>query len=113
MNVEELKTKTISMRTGALKMKRDRDYWTDDDRHILRTHFEAGISVNEIAIELERTEAAVYQQIEQMQLYKRNPFASCKRQRTTKMPVCLCDNCMCDRALCPRCKVYDAVLEGV
>ena len=27
MNVEELKTKTINMRTGALKMKRDRDYW--------------------------------------------------------------------------------------
>ena len=113
MNDEELKTKTISMRTGALKMKRDRDYWTEDDRQVLRTRFGAGVSVNEIAIELERSEAAVYQQIEQMQLYKRNPFASRKRQRTAKETVCLCDNCTCDRALCPRCKVYDAVLEGV
>ena len=113
MNDEELKSKTISMRTGVLKMKRDRDYWTDEERQILRERFEAGVGINEIAIELERSEAAVYQQVEQLSLYQRNPFASRKRKQKVKEPACLCDNCTCDRTLCPRCKVYDAVLEGV
>lgn len=113
MDSEELKSKTISMRTGEIKMKRDREYWSNEEREKMQFLFENGISVNEIAIMLERTEAAVYQQIERMKLYARNPFATRKRTAVPKEPVCLCDTCSCDRSLCPRCKVYDTILEGV
>ena len=59
-----------------------------------------GVGITEIALELGRTEPAVYQQIEKMDLYgrKQNP----QRQRNGKKPPeCLCDRCMADPALCP------------
>jgi len=113
MNANEIKDKTIQMRNGEIKMLRDGEYWSADDREMLRREYGNGTSINEIAIMLQRSESAIYQQIEHMGLCTRNPFSTRKKGGQSGASSCLCKNCKCDRALCPRCKVYQAVLEDV
>ena len=84
-----------SMRHQTLRADRAGDYWTDD----------------EIALELGRTEPAVYQEIEKLDLYgrKQNP----QRQRNGKKPPeCLCGRCGNDPALCPLRKQCTAKKEN-
>ena len=78
-----------SMRHQTLRADRAGDYWTDDEKNRLRILFDSGVGITEIALELGRTEPAVYQQIEKLDLYgrKQNPL----RQRNGKKPPeCLC-----------------------
>lgn len=112
MDLQETKEKTIAMRNGELQLKKDGDYWADDERNCVRAMFAEGMPVNEIAIELERSENAVYQQIVQMGLYTRAPEKMRKRRSAPKEPVCLCSVCSCDRTLCPFCEVYQTSQEG-
>ena len=102
---------TIAMRTGNLKMEKDGDYWSDEDRQKLSDRFFAGVSYNEIALELGRTEPAVQQQIEQMQLYVKSTRAPRKRCPAVQAPKCLCSVCTLDRSQCPRCEHYLQNLE--
>lgn len=53
-----------SMRNQTLRADRAGDYWTDDEKNRLRILFDSGVGITEIALELGRTEPAVYQQIE-------------------------------------------------
>lgn len=108
---QPIKEKTRLMRNGELQLSRDREYWTDDERDVLRREYVNGTSINEIALMLERSESAIYQQIERLSLCVRNPFSSRKKNSVDKGQDCLCKTCKCGRALCPRCKVYQAVLE--
>ena len=88
------------MRNQTLRAGRAGDYWTDDEKNQLRILFDSGVGITEIALELGRTEPAVYQQIEKLDLYgrKQNP----QRQRSGKKPPeCLCDRCGNDPALYP------------
>lgn len=113
MNAYEIKDKTIQMRNGEMKMLRDGEYWSENDREVLRREYANGTSINVIAIMLQRSESAIYQQVERMGLCTRNPFSARKKGKQSEAHSCLCKNCKCDRALCPRCKVYQAVLEDV
>lgn len=112
MSSDEIKNKTIAMRNGELPLLRDGEYWTDDERHLVQIRFENGVPVNEIALELQRTERAVYQQISSMNLYVIAPEKMRKHKAVSKDPVCLCSVCSCDRSLCPRCEHYYAIQEG-
>lgn len=58
-----------SMRNQTLRADRAGDYWTDDEKNRLRILFDSGVGITEIALELGRTEPAVYQQIEKLDLY--------------------------------------------
>lgn len=113
MHNEEIRQKTIQMRNGDMRMSRDREYWTDEDKKILDREYKNGTSINEIALILNRSESAVHQKIEQLGLCVRNPFSMRKRSGSKKDYKCLCENCMCDRSLCPRCKVYETILEDM
>ncbi len=108
---QSIEEKTRLMRNGELQLSRDREYWTDDERDVLRREYMKGTSINVIALMLERSESAIYQQIERLGLCVRNPFSSRKKNSVSKRQDCLCMSCKCDRAVCPRCKVYQAVLE--
>ena len=112
MSSDEIKNKTIAMRNGELQLLRDGEYWTDDERHRVRIMFEEGVPVNEIALNLQRTERAVYQQISSMNLYVTAPEKMRKHKLGPKEPVCLCSVCSCDRSLCPRCEHYPTIEEG-
>jgi hypothetical protein len=111
MSPEEIKNKTIAMRNGELPLLRDGEYWTDDERRRVQIMFEDGRPVNEIALELQRTERAVYQQISSMSLYVTAPEKMRKHRSGPKEPVCLCSVCSCDRSLCPRCEHYHTIQE--
>ena len=111
MSPEEIKNKTIAMRNGELPLLRDGEYWTDDERRRVQIMFEEGKPVNEIALELQRTERAVYQQISSMNLYVISPEKMRKHKSGSKDPVCLCSVCSCDRSLCPRCEHYHTIQE--
>lgn len=113
MNQQEILIETIQIRKGEKLLLREVDYWTDSDREILQREYYKGTSFNEMAIMLQRSEGAIYQQVERMGLCTRNPFSARKKSTDTSAPSCLCKNCKCDRSVCPRCKVYQAVLEDV
>ena len=49
------------MRHQTLRADRAGDYWTDDEKNRLRILFDSGVGITEIALELGRTEPAVYQ----------------------------------------------------
>lgn len=111
MNPEEIKQKTMTMRSGMVRMLRDREYWTTEDIETLKNEYYAGTSINEIAIMLDRSESAVYQKIEQLGLCIRNADSSRRRNGTAKEGVCLCESCKCDSSACPRCSGQKVVLE--
>lgn len=70
-NEEVFQESVRSMRNQTLRADRAGDYWTDDEKNRLKTLFDSGVGITEIALELGRTEPAVYQQIEKMDLYGR------------------------------------------
>lgn len=113
MSDEDIRQKTILMRNGDMRMSRDREYWTDEEKEILGREYKNGTSINEIALMLNRSENAVHQKVEQLGLCVRNPFSMRKRSDSKKERKCLCETCTCDRALCPRCKVYETILEDM
>lgn len=99
-NEEAFQESVRSMRNQTLRADRAGDYWTDDEKNRLRILFDSGVGITEIALELGRTEPAVYQQIEKLDLYgrKQNP----QRQRSGKKPPdCLCGRCGNDSTSCP------------
>lgn len=107
----EIKEKTVKMRTGELTMQRDKERWTDSDRETLRREYYLGTPANEIALMLERSESAIYQQIEQQSLCVRNTPP--RKRAVVKEPECLCKYCERDKSLCPLCEIYQKALEVV
>lgn len=113
-----LKESVISMRTRTTRLEHEGDYWTPDEIDQLKTHFREGMGISEIAVTLQRTEPAIIQQIEKLDLYNRK--ASPRRVRTvhekaaenrTICDCCLCANCTVDPELCPRRKDFYAKEE--
>ena len=97
-------------RNGTIRFDRDGEIWRDDEKQKVKTMFEDGYGISEIAIAVGRSEPAVVQQIEKMDLYQRaqNP----KRHKSpSKAPSCLCDSCSLDPSACPRCEAHVADQE--
>ena len=78
--------KAMRQRTG--QMDREGTYWTDEDKNILRTLFYENVGITEIALTLRRTEVAVMQQIQSLNLYEK-----VRRQSAKKQEGCLCKQC--------------------
>lgn len=112
MNEKEILEATINMRNGEQIMQRDGEYWTEEEREILQHEYKSGTAINVIALMLQRSEGAIYQQVERMGLYTRNPF-SIRKKSMKSNNTCLCKNCKCDCSICPRYKVYQTVMEDV
>ena len=100
-----------AMRLRTVSLKRDGEYWTEEEKRQLQDMFEAGYGLSTISYNLQRSEVAIYQQIEKQDLYRRkeNP----QRRSYTKNPCgCLCDTCSCDPRVCPRYKAGENVKEA-
>ena len=93
----DFKEAVKAMRSRTGKLEHEGDYWTSDDIELLRTMFNNFEGLTDIAITLQRTEVAVMQQIEKLDLYgrKNNP----RRCR-------ICDKTE-DKCLCEKCKLRD------
>ena len=99
-NQEYLET-VKSMRKRTTRLEREGDFWTQEEREKLTRLFDSGAGLTDIAIQLQRTEPAVYQQAEKLDLYQRKEKPA--RHRNDSSPSsCLCDRCQLDEASCPR-----------
>ena len=101
-----------NMRHRTSRMEREGDYWDVAEKEQLIRLFNNSIGITEIAVQLQRTEPAVIQQIEKLDLYKRkeNPV---RRRRSVKVPECLCNRCQLDQAACPYYQACPANQEDV
>ena len=92
----------ISMRKRTVRLDREGDYWTEEEKETLIRKFREGEGLTAIALELQRSEPAVYQMIEKLDLYNRKS-QPLRRKSAPNPPACLCENCQLDPALCPYC----------
>ena len=91
-----------SLRTHGSRLEHEGDCWTTEEKERLEEMFYEGIGISEIAIRLQRTEPAISQQIEKMDLYGRKDRPKCCKYHR-KAPQCRCSTCEADRSICPRC----------
>lgn len=100
-----------NMRTRTTRMEHEGDYWSEEERRKLVALFETGVGITQIAVQLQRTEPAVIQQIEKLDLYRRKEKPS-RNRSTPKTPTCLCEACTLYKADCTRCEGCIALQEG-
>ena len=98
INEEEFRQSVLIMRSKGEKLDREGEYWSDEERGFLQSLFDSGTGITAIAIILQRTELAVIQQAQLMDLFT-PPHK--KRKYSPRQPKCLCCNCKLDPALCP------------
>ena len=91
-----------AMRRKNHKLERDGEYWTEEDKEKLYGMFEQGCGISEIAIALQRTEQAVIQQIEKMNLYNRSKYIP--KNKCKSICICLCKDCTLGPKDSPNCK---------
>lgn len=99
INEEEFRQSVLIMRNKGEKLDREGEYWSDEERHYLQTLFDSGTGITAIAIILQRTELAVINQANQMDLFT-PPYK--KSRYSPRQPKCLCCNCKLAPAFCPR-----------
>ena len=97
-----------NMRRRTTRMSHEGDYWTKDEKKTLSSAFYDGMGITEMALKFQRTEPAIMQQIEQMDLYER---AVHPVRRRKKKCVCLCSRCQVNQTLCPLRRQYDEEQE--
>ena len=56
----------INMRRRTVRLDREGDYWTDEEKQKLVQKFLEGEGITAIALELQRSEPAIYQMIEKL-----------------------------------------------
>lgn len=108
MTEEELRERTMEMRTGKRKMRREGCYWSPEEDELVEYKFYVLFeSTTQIAIEHERQESAIIQRINYLAAQR---YGNLKRPNQKKKlnspPGCLCKDCTLDRSFCPRCIHY-------
>lgn len=90
---DDIFTETVrNMRKRTSRMEREGDYWDESEKEQLRQLFNDNVGITAIAVQLQRTEPAVIQQIEKLDLYQRKEFPM-RRRKIVKEPGCLCGRC--------------------
>ena len=86
----------IALRQGDASASVRKNYWSNDDREMLKKKFLEGDRITEIAIDFNRTELAIVTQLNAMGMFKRS------RASRRKEPDRLCPKCerYPDRAKC-------------
>ncbi len=89
-----------TFRDGQMIPERAGEYWGNDEREKLIDLFCSGVGISQIALELQRSEMAVIQQLITSKLLT---SPGTQRSRRPPKPHCLCENCqLCGS--CHRCK---------
>lgn len=90
-----------ALRNGNRPPQRSGEYWTEDEVRKLTVMFESGVGISEIAIELDRNEISVYQQLEKRGFLSAQSKPRSRGTRNCSRPKCLCLNC--DNYSCKNC----------
>lgn len=100
LNEQDYTNTVKNMRKSAVRLERQGDYWSEEDKENLSKMFSEGVGITEMAVVLQRSESAVMQQIEKQDLYLRKQYP-CRQKNCSTPAKCLCDACIVDLALCP------------
>lgn len=113
MTPEELHQRTIEMRTGETKMRREGCYWSEEeDALVLYKFYHLFKSTTEIAIEHERQESAIIQRIGILDAQRHGLLKRPNQKKKPEIPCeCLCKYCKLDRSLCHVCPHYLTIRE--
>lgn len=76
----------IALRQGDASAGLRKDYWSDDDREMLKKKYQDGDGITELALVFRRTEPAIVSQLTALKMFKRS------RAPRRKEPDCLCPN---------------------
>ena len=98
------------LRNRMIRPEREGEYWTENEVATLTRKFCEGCGISEIAVALHRSEPAIMQEIEKLDLYDRK--ANPRRQRVARQLNCLCGRYGNDPALCPLRKQCTAKKEN-
>ena len=91
----------IALRTGKKAAERTGEYWTQEEVQLLVEHFHSGVGLSEMALQLERNEVAVFQQMAKMGLLAGQCRPRSPKKKTPVQGRCLCPEC--DVADCQNC----------
>ena len=95
------KTEMIrALRNRTTKLQREGDYWDQEEIEKLKDMFNEGVGISDIALQLQRTEPAVQQQIEKLDLYRRKDRPQRRKQNNKRCEYA--DNCPHTPETCPK-----------
>jgi len=89
-----------ALRNRTTKLQREGDYWDQEEIEKLKDMFNEGVGISDIALQLQRTEPAVQQQIEKLDLYRRKDRP--QRRKQNKKRCEYADNCPHTPETCPK-----------
>lgn len=98
-----IKAAIKAMRTNTSQPERQGEYWSEDEIENLRSMFYNECGITEIALTLRRTEPAIFQQIEKLDLYNRKDHPVRRRK---------CHDSGNDKCLCEKCSFKDCSKGG-
>jgi len=77
----------IALRCGTARAGLSKAYWSNEDRERLQRMFYDGDSITDMALTFQRSEPAIFAQLQEMGMFKRSRAA---RQKDSE---CLCSKC--------------------
>lgn len=71
MFTNEFTESVMNMRKRTVRLDREGDYWTDEEKEMLLNKFREGEGITAMALAFQRTEVSVMKQIEEQDLFGR------------------------------------------
>ena len=90
LNEHEEQKLMQAIRGGYMLPERSGEYWSDEEREKLSAFYHSGVGLSGIALELQRSETAIVQQLMAMGLMT---APNVVRTRRPREPSCLCGKC--------------------
>lgn len=87
------------MRNREIRLDRERNFWSDEEREKLAQMYSNGVDITEMALDLARTELAVIEQLNYLNLLYQS--GSDRKHRSHKRGNCLCVKCDIGPDNCP------------
>ena len=79
------------MRNREIRLDRERNFWSEEEREKLAQMYSNGVDITEMALDLARTELAVIEQLNYLNLLYQS--GSDRKHRSRKRRSCLCVKC--------------------
>lgn len=103
----------VAMRTSGAGLDKDGLVWSDEDKRTVAELFHNGIGITEIALQMQRSEPAIVQQLVKDKFFQNETKS---RTRTKRERGCLCPDCSnyerCRQKQERLCEGLNAVLYG-
>lgn len=111
------KEKLRQQRTNCMRPEREGQYWSDEDKAILTDGYYDGLGYSEMALKLQRSETAITNMIEILDLPQRkmHPKRAKKKKNTLELPlpdVCLSPACPFYSSVCNTTMCCESAEEG-